>query len=403
MAGTTHFPLLEFLSNDYLLMQTTPYFLPHETLNLGLCSKQFYDLLFHTSGVFRHVDISLNSVVPVNQIRQPVSLRRNYIDILFSPLLGKHTQTLVLDGLPMNFDNLNKLLLSPHQRISILSVRDCPLNQPVFMQTLHFLVRPGSTSPLKGVYFFGKSNGKARSKNMWQRTRSGEIEFIEGWAETVLACEGKIVFDVGLCYGSKHMNFQPLEDGSTISAAADIELGSTPVSVESGFSSFAWSANDSEQSSVTSSSISEDSWNLPQAAPKLAMKKIEGCCEGCKMPPVGCSSKLYAPVPVLTSDIRIACRPRLGEKEETHMCEECTKNRLCECCGKWWCENCYDSDMARACGINKGGVLLDCYDCGRTCYDCKKDTLRRCKKCSNTFCSIHDAGGSDLYCDWCYK
>ncbi|KAK6539947.1 hypothetical protein TWF694_008781 [Orbilia ellipsospora] len=403
MRTATHFPLLEFLSNDYLLMQTCPYFLPHETLNLALCSKNFYNLLFHTPGVFRHVDISLSSVVPTNQPQHQIVLRRNSIDILSSRLLGRNTQTLILDGLPMNFDKLTNLLLSPNQRISILSVRDCALNQPVFMQTLHFLVRPGSTSPLKGVYMFNKSNGKARSKNKWQRIRYGEIEFIEGWAETVLACEGKILFDVGICKGSKHMSFQPLEDGTNVSAAAEIELGSTPVSVQSGFSAFAWSANDSEQSSVTSTSAGEDSWIPPQMAPKLATKTIRGSCEGCKMPPVGCTSKLYAPVPVLTSDIKVACRPRLGETEEVSMCEDCTKERLCEGCGKWWCENCYDAGMGRVCGIQKGGVLLDCYDCGRTCYDCKKDTLRECRGCRGNFCAAHDVSGSELYCDWCYK
>ncbi|KAF3926933.1 hypothetical protein ABW20_dc0106663 [Dactylellina cionopaga] len=221
------------------------------------------------------------------------------------------------------------------------------------MQTLHFLVRPGSTSPLKGVYMFGKSNGKTRSKNRWQRARGGEIEFIEGWAETVLACEGKIVFDVGLCQGSKHMNLLPFDDSASFSSANEIELGSTPVSVESGFSSFAWSANDSEQSSVTSTSAAEENWIPPAMAPKLATKIISERCEGCGTPPVGCSSRLYAPVPVLTSDIRVACRPRLGEKEEVHMCDDCTKERLCEGCGKWWCENCHDAGMARVCGIQK--------------------------------------------------
>ncbi|KAF3913136.1 hypothetical protein AA313_de0202688 [Arthrobotrys entomopaga] len=353
MPPATHFPLLEFLSNDYLLMQTCPYLLPHETLNLALSSRDFYDLLFHTTGVFRHVDISLASVVPTNQPHHQVVLRRNSVSILSSLLLGRHTQTLILDGLPMNFDILTNLLLSQNQRVSILSVRDCALNQPVFMQTLHFLVRPGSTSPLKGVYMFNRSNGKPRSKNRWQRIRYGEIEFIEGWAETVLACEGKILFDAGICKGAKHMNFLPLEDGTSFSAAADIELGSTPVSVESGFSAFAWSADDSEQSSVTSTSADEDNWIPPQMAPKLATKKIQGRCEGCGMPPAGCTSKLYAPVPILTSNIKVAYRPRLGEAEEVNMCEDCTKERLCEGCGKWWCENCYDVSKGRAGGIQK--------------------------------------------------
>ncbi|KAF3929504.1 hypothetical protein ABW19_dt0201856 [Dactylella cylindrospora] len=400
MTPATHFPLLDLLSNDYLLMQTTPYLLPHETLNLALSAKPFYNLLFHTSGVFRHVDLSMSSVVPVANSSQPITLRRNYTDILNSRLLGRHTQTLILDGLPMNFDRLNKLLLSPYQRISILSVRDCPVNQPVFMQTLHFLVRPGSNSPLKGVYMFGKSNGTPRAKNRWQRV--GEIEFIEGWAETILACEGKIVFDIGLCKGSKHMSFLPLEDGFTPNPVSEIELGSTPVSVESGFSGFAWSAHDSEQSSVTSTSAMEEVW-LPQLAPKLATRKIERRCEGCNMPPVGCSTKLYAPVPVLTSDIRIACRPRLGEPEEVHMCEDCTRERLCEGCGKWWCENCFDIGMARMCGIQKAGVLLDCYDCGRTCYECKDGVQRVCRRCSTEFCGIHDAGSSTVHCEWCHN
>ncbi|KAJ6255848.1 hypothetical protein Dda_9458 [Drechslerella dactyloides] len=310
------FPLLEFLSNDYLLIQTVPYLLPHETLALALAAKPFHNLLFHTPGVFRHVDLSLAALLPVNQAAKQVTLRRSYPDILSAGhIVGRDTQTLILDGLPMNFDRLTNLLVSPNQRISILSVRDCAINQPVFMQTLHFLVRPGSASPLKGVYIFGKSNGRPRAKNRWQRV--GEIEFIEGWAETVQACEGRIAFDIGLCKGSKHADLLPLDDGY-VSVSDPAELGSTPVSVESGFSAFAWSAdNDSEQSSVTSNSAgAEDEWLPPQLAPKLATKMIPRRCEGCGMPPAGSSSRLYAPVPVLTSDIRVACRPRPGEKEE---------------------------------------------------------------------------------------
>ncbi|EWC47072.1 hypothetical protein DRE_03441 [Drechslerella stenobrocha 248] len=74
--------------------------------------------------------------------------------------------------------------------------------------------------------------------------------------------------------------------------------------------------------------------------------------------------------------------------------------------------------MARLCGIQKAGVLLDCYDCGRTCYDCKKDTLKTCRRCSSNFCASHDSNGSDNFqqpvsacdanvtvfqCDWCQR
>ncbi|KAF3307741.1 hypothetical protein TWF173_002393 [Orbilia oligospora] len=396
--------LFSLLRIHVILDEFTPYLLPHEILNLGLCSKSFHKILFKQAGAFRHVDLSLSALVPVNQSQQQVSLRRSYTDFLSSALLGKNTQTLILDGLPMNFDTLFNLLVSPNQRISILSVRDCGFNQPRFMQTLHFLVRPGSTSPLKGVYVFGKSNGAPRSKNRWQRQRVGEVEFIEGWAETVQACEGKIVFDIGLCKGSKHMTLSPFEDdlNAVAAAAAEIELGSTPVSVGSGFASFAWSGQDSEQSSVTSTSAGEGDWMPPQMAPKLANKRILGRCEGCGTPPTGCSSRLYGPVPILTSDIKIACRPRVGEKVEVDMCDDCTKERLCECCGKWWCESCYSVGMGKMCGIQKGGVLLDCYDCGRTCFDCKKDTMRSCRSCKTNFCALHDVGASELYCDWCH-
>jgi hypothetical protein len=50
--------LLGFLSNPLILYQTAPYLPPASLLALGATSKSFHELIHHTQGVFRHLDLT---------------------------------------------------------------------------------------------------------------------------------------------------------------------------------------------------------------------------------------------------------------------------------------------------------------------------------------------------------
>jgi hypothetical protein len=50
--------LLRLLSNPLFLYQTVPYLPPSSLLALGASSKPLRDLIYHTPGVFRHLDLS---------------------------------------------------------------------------------------------------------------------------------------------------------------------------------------------------------------------------------------------------------------------------------------------------------------------------------------------------------
>jgi hypothetical protein len=54
----TRTSLYQLLSNPLILYQTVPYLPISSRLALGVASKSFQDLIFHTPQVFRHVDLT---------------------------------------------------------------------------------------------------------------------------------------------------------------------------------------------------------------------------------------------------------------------------------------------------------------------------------------------------------
>jgi hypothetical protein len=52
------FQLLSLLSNHLVLQNTAPYLSSRDRLALAATCKSFQDLIYHTSGVFRHLDLT---------------------------------------------------------------------------------------------------------------------------------------------------------------------------------------------------------------------------------------------------------------------------------------------------------------------------------------------------------
>lgn len=360
-------PLLSFLSNDYLLIHTTPYLLPQEIYSLAVTSKPFYNLLYSTRGVFRRVDLSSPGLVERNEKRsqlvqysKPIvsKIEARYQTVLDRHFILRDTQTLILDGLRSIDHELSTLLLDSRCRVSILSIRECPINQYKFQQLLHYLVRPGAaTKPtLKGVYMFGRIDGKPRARNVWERTP--ELELQEGWEDTVAACEGQIAFDAALCQGPKHRIFVPLDDESDSWNPSSSSLSSSPASVSSGFSHMSFASFSTAGTSYGSTSEGPTEPlppMIPLAPPKLALITLSKSCDTCHAPKptFGAPTILYSPPPLHSSTLKDASRPPLHTKDYHDRCEDCIKDRACQECGKWWCESCYDVENARTSGIQK--------------------------------------------------
>lgn len=73
----------------------------------------------------------------------------------------------------------------------------------------------------------------------------------------------------------------------------------------------------------------------------IASVRVRGGCAECGEGEDEGEGVLMPPVPVLTSDVRVACR-RGGLEKAVVRCEGCVKHRVCERCWKWWCEKCVD-------------------------------------------------------------
>ena len=124
------------------------------------------------------------------------------------------------------------------------------------------------------------------------------------WASTIHACQHLICFDAILCHGRRHF-----------SNGWSPQLDSQPYR-------------------------------------RAATYALEGC-SSCKSAPEGLSKygvssigsfPLLAPVPLHSSTTKSAKAPFQGQIDKKLLvrCIECLKDRYCESCRRWWCENCYE-------------------------------------------------------------
>ncbi|KAI5782650.1 hypothetical protein EDC01DRAFT_221442 [Geopyxis carbonaria] len=346
--------LIDILSNEYLLLSTTPYLLPTELLSLSCCSHSFQNLIIHSRSAWRNLNLSVSPHQPKPSTSTAVATRPSvplyqteFTRLLNKPFVLRDVRTLVLDGLPVTVDLLTDLL-SPQYRLSLLSIRECThINEPQLMLLLQYLVRPSrpaGTPSLKGLYYFSSmdapggifptlTNGPPRSRGRFVAAPKLTAE----WAAIMHATSDAIAYDTRLCTGARHA----------------------------------------------------DSGELAVASVRLPPK-----CAGCHTAPSAHAAApvLLPPVPITTSDVRAACR---GPTEaDVLRCEACVRDRWCEGCGKWWCEAC-------ALKVEKKLVTFDCYECGAMCGDCAKGTNMTCKSCRGGYCIKHNEGADNTWCEWC--
>ncbi|EDO01675.1 hypothetical protein SS1G_04150 [Sclerotinia sclerotiorum 1980 UF-70] len=278
-------------------------------------------------------------------------------------------QTLILDGLSVPSDLVSEIILNDSYNVRLLSIREVPtLNEAKLMGALKYACRssrPQNTPRLQGLYIFGSkdvpqvvksrrhvnkypagiapidtipnygmmSSGtqlgaywNRRSENAIGETtlREGEnwrpgsrIEFSKvvhnDWADIMIYCEGIISFDALPCKGPRHFASLPRDSPGP------------------------W-------------------YNLFGVSPMVLFP-------------------LLSPVPLHASTIKAAKTPFEGstcQKKLIIRCMDCLKNRYCETCHKWWCEDCYEGPGSTNSspvtedepGIIKFGVSKSCFFCG---------------------------------------
>ncbi|TVY13937.1 hypothetical protein LARI1_G008985 [Lachnellula arida] len=392
----SHLPvtLLTLLSNTLILYQTAPYLPVSSLLSLGATSRAFKSLIYETPGVFRHLDLGqINSaqfqIAAIDhggEVWRNAQLDENVTedDFYSGPLLGvfsnlrrrqilQDVQTLILDGLSVTADLITEIICRDSFNVRILSIREVQnLNERKLQQALMYAIRPSRPDrpKLEALYFFGPKdalpiprfrkhvnsyppgiapidtvpsyggvihsqgaqigarwNEKSgdtladeieRSGDKWYR-KSGKVILkppsLE-WAETLRACQGIISFDAVLCRGPRH--------SESVALGNDVPSGH---------------------------------WYQHQDAHlshRIATHAISGCCV-CGTSPEGFSYfgashmnqfPLLAPPPLLASTAKSAKAPTGADtlsKKLLVRCLECLRNRFCESCHEWWCEDCYET------------------------------------------------------------
>ncbi|KAI9786114.1 MAG: hypothetical protein M1839_007524 [Geoglossum umbratile] len=380
--------LLDLLSNTLILYRTAPY-LPISALSsLAATSTAFRDLVYNTPLVFRHLDLTdlAGGAGPLarsegtywnalcSRATTEGSAYTNPLRAIFAKLNQVHllrdVQTLILDGLSVPAELVREIICDQAYNVRILSIREVKgLDERKLMQVLNYAIRPSrapDTPKLKGLYIFGPKDPEplshlrhasalkdltpsARSPfgvgsfstfgaqigAVWnERCQNGPfssgqdgdgwfqatgrmllrtppIPSIE-WAETVRACEGIISFDAVLCRGPRHSHDNTHNPSSQ---AAEHNLRPAIATIALGPTGCARCNSAPEIPSIYGISPDE---NFP----------------------------LLAPPPLHSSRIRAAKMPSSAAYDgEMRLliarCEDCLRNRWCELCNKWWCEDCY--------------------------------------------------------------
>ncbi len=279
-------------------------------------------------------------------------------------------QTLILDGLSVTSDLVSDIILQDHFNVRILSIREVQnLNERKLQQALLYAIRPSrrtNTPKLQGLYIFGARDAPPASQyprrvdkqhsclspsDIW--SPDGGVIFAQGaqigarwnqksgetladelacgadkwyqaggkvitkppsleWANTLYSCQGVVNFDAVLCNGPRH--------------AVPGPCGAKQVSP--------WYRSDGAHLSS-----------------RVATHSVGGCVK-CHKGPEGLARfnkspmdrfPLLAPPPLHSSTIKAAKTPYPHFEDMLLVrCMDCLRNRFCESCHKWWCEDCYE-------------------------------------------------------------
>lgn len=374
--------LIDLLSNSLILRQTAPYIPIRDLRRLAATSKAIRQLLYTSPEAWNYLNLTgvkraIIATAPIDiggvlqrAERMDESLTedefycgplRGILGRFHSNRLLKFVQTLILDGLTVPADLVREIVSEDRYRVRVLSLREArQLNITKLQQVMRYICRPtreAGTPTLKALYYFGPKDaprvlstrvpqlpassspslgvmgaqgaqigaewnqrstkdlhaGLGDEESKWYGANGRAIKRpYSEWAETLAVCSGLVQFDAVLCRGPRHDISKVDSKDFLQPTIATVALG--PAGCESCHS-------------------------CPEGP------AVFGSSPDCSMP-------LLGPAPLHSSTVRAALRPERqvdGRFPSLILrCEDCLRQRWCEQCNRWWCEDCYAEPVSRA-------------------------------------------------------
>ncbi|KAL8869862.1 MAG: hypothetical protein Q9174_003950 [Haloplaca sp. 1 TL-2023] len=371
--------LQDLLSIQLILSQTVPYLDTPSLLHLSAASKDLRSLLVDTypSCTFRRLDLSTlpspllqaitsstEATIAGSTYRHTSQNADSVDDYYAAPLrrvfyvlkrtaILNYVTTLVLDRLTVPAALLREILCDEPFNVRILSLRGVKnLGDEKLIQILRYLIRPSRPKgipKLKGLYYFTSpecvetrlGNGSAYPSpqpsasgvttvpgshlgNRASSTRSIPFGSLwteglgnlfhpgvtcETWAQLIEACQGIIAFDTVVCRHGRQSSIPP--------RIASIALGACGC-------------------------------QQCHAAPEPPL--TFGQTPAYQLP-------LLPPPPLFSSTVKAGQSLPMGQNPAFYArCTACMKDRRCEQCNSWWCENCYTPPCGQSLSQNTAGA-----------------------------------------------
>jgi hypothetical protein len=271
----------------------------------------------------------------------------------------RNVHTLILDGMSVPVDLIREIVAEDRFNVRILSIREARhMNMTKLNQLLRYIVRPTraeGTPKLKALYVFGSRSTRllpepversedalgimssqgaqigaehalwsseptklrfASDEDLWYSS-SGRVlkRPLSDWPETLQVCKGLIQFDATLCRGPRHDITKVDSKDFLQSTIATVALG--PSGCETCHSSPEGPAHFGETNNT--------------------------------------AFPLLGPAPLHSSTVRAAIRPTPDASVKYPplilRCQDCLRDRWCEQCNRFWCEDCYTIPTSRSISI----------------------------------------------------
>ncbi|KAJ0168535.1 hypothetical protein CTA2_4987 [Colletotrichum tanaceti] len=374
--------LLSLLSNPLILAHTAPHLSAYDRLILASTSRAFRELIKHTSGVFRHLDLTQvrgaqfdidGNIDRGGQVwRNNAQLDENLTedDFYSGPLRGilsnirrqnilQDVQTLVLDGLSVTAELCHEIILDPAHSVRLLSIRGVKnLNERKLCASLQYACRPSrpeGTPRLKGLYVFGAKDAPLLPIITASGVSSGAVGTASQGAQIGAGWNAKSKQALTSSLRSEGEDWYQ-KKGRIIARPLVEEWANALVDCH-GIIAFDGLAclGPHHMNSPAYAKV-----RIPPTARHWAVATVAlGGCAGCGAAPEGMTihtgtpaiqRPLLSPPPLLTSSIKAATTPHSGPEAPwssfVARCTDCLRERYCAGCDKWWCEECYQAPGA---------------------------------------------------------
>ena len=354
-----HITLFDLLSNDLVLRQISPILGAKNLSKLAATSRPFRELVLADSQCFYRTDLSdlrighpdipgyqWNDQYPMHVLVQCVAAY-SYLD---SHKIAHKIRTLILDDQFVPFHFLSRLLMCQSSQIQLLSLlRSRGYSEENLGQLIRYLIRPSRPHPeespkLKGLYCFAKP-----TSTTWFEYR-GPVRTTIDNAQGVTNAAGA---QLGAAAVQRSLSASVIEGNDEQYDAWYSRRGlllNLPLHDETGDLIQACEGVISFDAVI----CRHDRELYQEPRPEIANVRLDGCknCGSCPEGPAypGQAPRHYVPLvsppPLYSSNLNAAQKVHLTASQSAQpafiaRCRLCLRDRWCQNCNAWWCENCY--------------------------------------------------------------